>query len=292
MDLHKPPHKWKETWTHVLKRAPFSELEALFSLSDWQSFPNAEGLNKLIAQYSFQTNSKTQTQIQFVCQSELDKKLQDEQQNQYYELYIANNNEVPTRPESWHDLFNGLVWLQFPKTKKLLNQWHVQDITEFGLSPRTIRRNNITHFDECGVVLAVKDSEKDILALLKQHLWSQAFVENRHKWGNDIEAFVFGHANYEMLLNPFIGLTGKWIAVVVEDDFFSLRSQEKRHLLDIALRNQLSTQQDLYDKGSLHPLPLLGIPHWFNENKQASFYQNTAYFRPLKSLKLGPESIL
>lgn len=279
---------WKESWTKAMQRSPFLELEAIFSLSKWKQFPNAQGLNDLLAQQSTKPN------VNFVCQTDIDRNMVETQSNHYYELIIAQQQQVPTRPNSWHDLFNGLVWLQFPKTKRLLNQWHVQDITEFGLTPRTTRRNNLTHFDECGVVLAVNENDQYLVELLAQHRWHEAFVVNRHKWGNQLEAFVFGHANYEMLLDPFIGLTGKWFAIRVDDDFFTLNLHEKREVLDQKMVNQLSQSNVMSLKRPLLPMPLLGIPSWHSDNQNSEFYQNVDYFRPLnrsQKVKLTQETI-
>lgn len=270
---------WKETWTEALQRSPFIELETIFSLSQWQQFPNAGGLNDLLSK---QFN---EAEIGFICQADLDKKALETQQNDYYELVIAQQQLVPTRPNSWHDLFNGLVWLQFPQTKRLLNKWHVEDISNFGLTPRTIRRDNLTHLDECGVILAVRQQDQYLLDLLAEHQWHEALVANRNKWGKQIEPFVFGHANYEMLLQPFVGLTGKWLAITVEDNFFNLSLREKHTLLDQQMAKQLSQSNMMNRRRPLLPIPLLGIPSWHSENQNPEFYQNTDYFRPLNHTK-------
>ena len=40
-----------------------------------------------------------------------------DRERRYYELHIADTGEVETRPESWHDVFNALVWITFPRAK-------------------------------------------------------------------------------------------------------------------------------------------------------------------------------
>jgi DUF3025 family protein len=37
-----------------------------------------------------------------------------------YEIRIARRGEVPTRPGSWHDFLNALVWAAFPAAKRAL----------------------------------------------------------------------------------------------------------------------------------------------------------------------------
>jgi hypothetical protein len=201
--------------------------------------------------------------------------------SRYYEQIIFEDKSVPTRSESWHDLFNALIWSLFPETKRLLNIQHMEDISQYGLTPRTKRRNHITHFDECGVVLAHCNNE--LPELLAAHEWKAAFVEKRSQWGTQIKPFIFGHANYEMLLSPFLGLTGKWLAVEVDKGFFNRTLEEQYRYLDSQLVDNV-VGGVFSHKGCLKPLPLLGIPGWHENNDYPDFYDNVSYFRP-KRLK-------
>ena len=243
---------------------PFFLLEKLFGLSRWNAWPNAAGLNQLAENMSADVPK-------FVCQSDV------EGESDYYEQIIYKQGRVPTRADNWHDLFNGLIWLMFPRTKALLNQQHIEDINRFGLSPRTKRRNHITHFDECGVVLV---SQKDtVQQLLAEHQWQQAFWHHRMEWQQHIQVWVFGHANLEMLVNPFMGLTGKWIPVYVESDYFLLDKHAQLTVIDDRLYEKI--QNGLFSENRpLKPLPLLGVPGWTPENEDVSYYENTDYFRP------------
>ena len=266
---------WKDKWLSVAQHSPFAELEHVFHLSQLDGALSAKQLNQLKAKIN------PSLLVDFVCQNELpDTAL-------YYESIIAQQNRVPTRLDSWHDWFNGLVWLQFPLTKGLFNRWHVEDITQHGISPRTHRRNLLTHFDECGVILAV--TSKHITGLLEQHQWQSAFVTHRQAWGQTIQPFVFGHANYEMLLNPFIGLTGKWLAVEVEADFFGMdylkQLKQLDHRLSLNMQKTHLFAQSYSQVKPLRPLPLLGVPKWHTENQSPEFYANAGYFRPLYSAK-------
>jgi hypothetical protein len=58
--------------------------------------------------------------VRFVEQSELPA-------GESYEAFIARTACVPTR-DNLHDLFNGLMWLSYPKTKRLLNTFQAQQI--------------------------------------------------------------------------------------------------------------------------------------------------------------------
>ena len=63
--------------------------------------------------------------VGFVPQSELP-------EGMAYEQYIGDTRRVPTR-DNLHDFFNGLVWHQFPGTKRRLNQLQAQAIAADGV---------------------------------------------------------------------------------------------------------------------------------------------------------------
>ncbi|MDU0355626.1 DUF3025 domain-containing protein [Paraglaciecola aquimarina] len=271
--------KWHEAYLNQLSMLPMQQIEAHFQLSKLADWPNADGLNL----YRQQSNMVDIVEFPaFVCQSQL------AQTDAYYEQIIYQQKLIPTRPNSWHDLFNGLIWLQFPKTKQLLNALHVEDIKAFGLTPRSARRNSITHFDECGVIITYEksledlSSAKQLLAKLTAHQWHEVFVEHRNMWGQGLHTFMFGHANLEMLLQPFIGLTGKWLAVEVPQGFSELCYKQQIAQVDDALHRHIKQQQVFSQKKPLSPIPLLGIPEYWNANKSPSFYQNSDYFRPAR----------
>lgn len=258
-------------------------------------FPTPELLNQLTTQYHKQWQGP-----QFKGQSQF-----SDDDKRYYETIISEDKVVPTREGSWHDLFNALVWLQFPKTKSLLNTLHIHDINEHGVNPRTARRNRITHFDECGVVLAIEepnravpnhvvfegdreslhpgfDSLEAFLQKLAAHEWEQTFLTHRGRWHAEVTPFIFGHANLEMMLNPFIGLTGKWLAVSVPYGFRNLGRWQQRLVLDDAIVARVEALDYFQSAPLLKPLPLLGVPLWHSQ-QDAAFYQNKDYFRPLRT---------
>jgi hypothetical protein len=120
---------------------------------------------------------------------------------------------------------------------------------------------------------------------LKQHQWHAVFVENRQHWGKEINSFIFGHANLEMLLKPFIGLTGKCLVIEVDSRFSTLSYQKQVAELDTRLVSHIQ-QTDLFSTSKpFNPLPLLGIPDVWDANNDPEFYGNTDYFRPRPSPK-------
>lgn len=203
--------------------------------------------------------------------------------NRYYEVFIAEENQVPTR-YNWHDTFNAMMWVLFPRSKKLINTLHCQEIAQFGVHPRTPKRNRITHFDECGLVIAVPQDKLEkgnqLLERLANHQWQACLVDNQQEWGDTLFPMIIGHALYEMLLDPFIGLTAKWLAVVVPTGFEQQDAKTRYRMVDAALTKRLSELDGLAAKNTLKPIPLLGVPGWYPAQTEA-FYANTDYFRPL-----------
>lgn len=266
---------WHQDFIKQITMLPMQQLERIFRLSELTDWPNANGLNALKSRFG-------EIDLpQFVCQNQLG------ETEQYYEQIIYQQNIIPTRPNTWHDLFNGLIWLQFPKTKRLLNQQHVEDIELNGLSPRTVRRNNLTHFDECGVILTYQkgSNAEQLLQDLARHRWQTVFVDNRACWGRELNSYMFGHANLEMLLQPFIGLTGKWLALEVDAQFSKLAYVEQIKQVDESLVKYIKQTNIFAAKKPMSPIPLLGIPGVWDANNNPEFYANTDYFRPVPPLK-------
>ena len=194
---------------------------------------------------------------------------------QYYELEIYQLGNVATRL-NWHDTFNAMVWQSYPKTKVALNALHYHAMQNNPSTARGAQRDAATLFDECGFILPY--SNPALFELLIQHEWHELFVTHAQSWGSEINALVFGHATFENLLAPFIGLTGKCWPILVESTFFSLDLPEQRQYLDHFIAAQLH-QGWLQRPRQLPPLPYLGIPNWWPEQDEA-FYSNPAYFRP------------
>ena len=261
-------------YTHAAK--PVLDVLSFYRLLDSPVFPTAQQLNCLAKQYYDGWEGPA-----FKAQSSF-----SADDTRYYEARIKEDGQVPTREESWHDLFNGLIWLQFPKTKSLLNRLHMQDICRNGAHPRTPRRNRITHFDECGVIFAVEEANLDVgnrlLSALAKHEWKSVFVEQNTQWQKCVHPVIFGHANFEMLLTPFTGLTAKWLCVKVPNGFSSKERKTQLRLLDAALYARIRELDDFTPSAILKPVPLLGIPGWY-PIQDSAFYDDKEYFRPLSA---------
>lgn len=262
-----------EWTTEFAEQGFYQHLNEMVAFDEWLAWPNCKALETLLPYDITNLNDKN---IRFVEQ-----KPDQDFSAVAYEEVIYKTGQVPTRSKSWHDLFGALIWCLFPQTKAKLNQLHYQDIQQFGKVERTKQRNALTLFDECGVVLVTKNRE--LLEALKEHNWHKAFIELRHLWSENSEqgvvAYQFGHANYEMLTKPFIGLTGKWLWVDASAEMRALPLSTQYRILDQKVEDKLATGA-LKDNSNMYPLPLLGVPNWYQGNEEPTFYDNTEYFRP------------
>jgi len=194
------------------------------------------------------------------------------------EIYLTGN--VPTRLNSWHDFFQVLVWRTFPKSKSTLNHLHYQASCNRSTSHNRNRspiENHITLFDECGAILV--SSNPSLLELIKNFRWKTLFLENRPAFEKEISAYVFGHAMLEKAINPYIGMTTNSILVEVENDFFRLDYSAQLSTIDELITEYFDSIKDNKPE-KFHPIPILGIPSWFDKNENPEFYNNLTYFRP------------
>lgn len=193
-----------------------------------------------------------------------------------YEERIARRGEVETRPDNWHDWFNGLVWLTYPLAKAALSGRHAAE-TGYSGQTRGAVRDAMTHFDECGAVVVAEDAS--LLELLAGFGWKELFVERRADVITGLRIFIFGHATYEALLAPFRGLTAKCVLTAVATGWLQKPLREQLAEVDRWLAADLAAGRHGDPRG-LHPLPLLGVPGVVPDSEDPAYYDDTWQFRP------------
>lgn len=201
-----------------------------------------------------------------------------------YEAQIFSSGEVPTRDGDWHDFFNALAWCAWPRTKSACNRLHLAELRAregAGLPGRGPRRDALTQFDECGIVVVTSDPE--IPARLTAHEWEEAFWNRRARLLQTTHFLVFGHGSWDQLRAPFVGLCAKAIHRVVEPDWLALPMAQALAETDAWLADHLAATLDTLSPRSLSPLPLLGIPGVTPDNEAASYYRDTRQFRPRRN---------
>jgi hypothetical protein len=196
-----------------------------------------------------------------------------------YEVRIFETGEVQTRPGNWHDLFNALVWLAFPKTKAILNRHHRDEIAARRGDPRRgTARDVLTLFDEGGVIVAAADAE--LPELLRAFRWKDLFWTRREDVRRSMRFHAFGHAIYEKALAPHKGVTAKALVVDVAQALFHAPLERQLAELDARAAAHFSATSSLASTRSLAPLPILGVPGWEPANEREEYYDDTSQFRP------------
>ena len=185
--------------------------------------------------------------------------------------------EVLVRPQSWHDLFNALVWMTFPKTKALINARHFALLQAQIGRQRTPAGDALTHFDEDGLV--VISSSESLPALLREFRWKELFWDHRDAVRAQMRFALFGHAMYEKALKPFVGMTAKSVLLHVPGDILRLADEAFIEEVDQRLAGYVGDPRNLTRGRSLSPLPVLGVPGWWPQNESSEFYDDVSHFR-------------
>lgn len=189
-----------------------------------------------------------------------------------YERHIFEHGHVLTRAGRWHDIFNALIWLTYPKIKAELNAVHARQPVQ---QQRTAASDAATVFDESGAVLIGPDPR--LAMWLKAHDWQCAFVTHRHLWKTH-QLLIIGHAVLEKLANPYPGMIAKVIYQPWQD---VMTLHEPPTGLDACVAEHW--QQDVFTRpADLFPVPVLGVPGADPANEHPSYYDNVTVFRPAR----------
>jgi hypothetical protein len=196
--------------------------------------------------------------VRFVPQDDLP-------EGQAYEDFIFATGQVPTR-EGLHDFFNALCWMHFPLAKQRLNQLQAQEIARAGVGQvRGKVRDAATVFDENALLVQPSDA---LWAALTDHRWAGALLEFRSEWAHT-RVWAFGHAALEKAVQPYKSITVHMWRVPQD-----VPPQD----IDAWLAQDLSEVK--LSKKPFSPLPMLGVPGWWPDNEDPSFYADTSVFRP------------
>jgi hypothetical protein len=257
---------WSQAWFATVRPAAMQ----LVAAPEWRL-----ALNHMAQEMRLQNHRSLPTQ--FIPQEDLPEGVA-------YEAHISATGNVPTR-ENLHDFFNALVWLTFPRIKRQLNALQAAQIAELGIGKsRGPARDAATIFDENAALLVVENSADGdaLVATLRQHQWTAAFIDHRAQFGAHAEVLSFGHALMEKLVQPYKAITAHSWLVRVDTSYFSLSMPERYALIDQLVTAQLQ-EQPLTTAGYT-PLPVLGIPGWWHA-QDLTFYQDTQVFRPARQNK-------
>jgi len=216
-------------------------------------WPSLDALNALAEEAHVRTASGQP--LRFVAASAADP---------YYEIHLYETGCVATRGQNWHDLFNALAWLAFPRTKAAINALHAKHIpVEQGRRGRV--RDMLTIFDEGGAIVRCADEE--LVRMVREFRWRELFWDCRDRMLHGMQFIVLGHAVLEKALAPWPGIACKAIFIGAQDDADASAAQ---------LLPTYASPQDLA------PLPVFGYPGWLAESARPEFYSDERYFRPFR----------
>jgi hypothetical protein len=219
-----------------------------------------------------------------------------------YEQRIWQHGEILTRTtgdERWHDFFNAMVWLRFPRLKSCLNDFHVRSMVDSTNAVETMAmneaadlpepeaqtahvsraapavrrrgrlRDRVTLFDEGGALVLTRD--RSLIEELAAFDWESLFVRRRQTFVSQLRVVLVGHALHQKLRNPYKSLCAQCVALDVAPD-------SDWPAVDAAASAALQDGQLL--RRPFMPLPLLGIPGWCADNQDPAFYNDRRVFRP------------
>lgn len=198
----------------------------------------------------------------------------------HYEQRIAERGEIATREHNWHDLLNALVWLRHPTLKQALNRRQVAEIARMGPKVRSRAQYALTHFDEAGVIVWLRDPA--LLELWDAHDWHGLFWRRRRAWlDGTIRLELFGHALLELALDPARLLVAKALVFQANDGADTPAPVG-------ACAVAVAEGRLLRDPLELRPLPLSGIPGWHPDNASESFHLEAPCYQPRRAGRAYP----
>ncbi|MEO0973427.1 MAG: DUF3025 domain-containing protein [Pseudomonadota bacterium] len=197
-----------------------------------------------------------------------------------YERRTVAAGEVGLRPGTWHDLFNAFMWIVLPRSRMAISEAHLAagDGVDGRRPPR---RDALTLFDECGVVLACADERAE--PLHRAHRWRDLCVRRRSLWWTRLTPMLVGHGLCEQLLKPYSGLTGKALYMSVPPAWFDQPLAVRYRQLDARLASAVRAGSVLQSTSELLPLPMLGVPGWCEANCDPAYYEDARVFRARRS---------
>jgi len=237
----------------------------------FSSIPSISQLNKLAQDYYYAAHIAKAHQVSF----------EPQQYDLPYEENVFKHQKVYTRLNSWHDFFNNITWTLWPRTKwAIVKAIFSQDLEQQKTKNRTSKQSFLAQFDECGMLIVTAIS--GLVHEIQQHNWVNLFFHQRAQHLL-LQPIVFGHGLMEKALDPYVGMTGKAMMIIVNPQYFHLSPAIRLKFLDSIVSHLLSSSHCPQSAKALQPFPMLGMPQWYQNNERKEFFDRTDYFRAKRS---------
>jgi Protein of unknown function (DUF3025) len=263
---------WPAARERILREAIFAPLRPAIMRLPADAWPDHAALTAAAAGITTSRNKP----VRFVKPVEN----ATDRERTYYETHIAETGDVGTRAGNWHDLFNALAWITYPKTKAAINAQHAAILAEGGEAEarrRSPERDALTLFDESGVIVA--STSPEFLRLVVDCEWKELFWRRREDLAAKVRFFVFGHALFEKSLDPHLGMVAKTVFVPVSDFFLMLPEESQVGEADQLLARHFANRVRFHSPKAMAPMPLLGVPGWHPDTEREAFYDDSDHFR-------------
>lgn len=250
----------------IFRHPVFNDVAAFLSWAEGEHWPSVGSLN-----FSQEKLMHAYTGLPLIFEKQTAGLVLD---GMHYEQRIFQRGQIATRENNWHDLFNAMMWLKYPRIKSALNARQWSDVQQHGLKTRTPGQCAMTLFDEAGAFVTLPD---EMLECWKQHDWRGLFIEHADAWRSGrARVAVFGHALLDHALVTETLLVAKCIVLQDLSGFSSGFDN---------LADSIHAGNILRSNGELRTLPLCGIPGWHSAQDSAEFVRTAACFSPLSARK-------
>lgn len=248
-----------------------------------QGWPDLNVYQQLLEAQSETVVTRSGRALKIVAQDSRPQRFEE-----HYAPRVFLTGELQTRRENWHDFFQFLSWLMFPRTKAVINALHVpyaeaRLMAATDLGRRSPLENMLSLFDEGGAVIIASDVS--LLHLIREFRWKELFWERRAAVARSLRCITFGHALYEKALQPYIGMTANAILLDADQTLLEQPLDVLLPALDARLAAVFAAGTAYTQPQHLQPFPLLGMPGWDEANNCAAYYDNTRYFRTGRGLR-------
>ncbi len=174
-----------------------------------------------------------------------------------YQMSLFLLGQLQTREYDWHDLFNALEWMMFPKAKAALNLQYFYCLDARLPFPwkatktnRSRQEDAMTIFDEGGIVCVTHDDE----------VWNKVRGGENMAKNQNLRCYVFGHGILDSKLRGHTEISGACVRVNLNPNrLCSLNEQELLYQVDELLARLIHASNGFGANSNFVSIPLQNL---------------------------------